>query len=116
MNVMKRKLLACLFLLSMSHTALPATVGAREDVMEKIADVIAFARVCPALEMDTVSVTTIAISQKIGKSNRDYDLIDAMANAREGAIRRGNAEIACETGRQQYGPGGNALPGLLRER
>ena len=113
---MKRKFLASLFLLSMPHAGLTATPGAREDVMEKIADVVAFARVCPALEMDTVSVTTIAISQKIGKSNRDYDLIDAMANAREGAIRRGNAEVACEAGRRQYGPGGNALPGLLRER
>lgn len=84
--------------------------------MEKIADVVTFARVCPALEIDTVSVTAIATSRKIGKSNRDYDEIDAMTNTREGAMRSGNAEVACETGRQQYGPGGNALPGLLRER
>ncbi|CAN7340808.1 hypothetical protein LJR235_001868 [Pararhizobium sp. LjRoot235] len=40
--------------------------------MEKIADVVSFARICPALEMDTVSVTAIAVSQKIEKSNRDY--------------------------------------------
>ncbi|KQS97988.1 MULTISPECIES: hypothetical protein [unclassified Rhizobium] len=113
---MKRKLLASIFLVLLADTTFAAAKGAREDIMEKIADVVAFARVCPALEMDTVSVTTMAISQKIGKSNRDYDVIDAMANAREGAIRRGNAELACETGRQQYGPGGNALPGLLRER
>ncbi|OBZ93898.1 hypothetical protein ADU59_19600 [Pararhizobium polonicum] len=113
---MKRKRLASLFLLAMAHTGFAATPDVREDVMEKIADVVAFARVCPALQMDTVLVTTIAKSQKIGKSNRDYDLIDAMANAREGAIRRGNAEIACETGRRQYGPDGDALPGLLRER
>lgn len=113
---MKRKLLASILLLSPSSPAFAATQDAREDVMEKIADVVAFARVCPALVMDTVSVTAIAIGQKIGKSNRDYDLIDAMANAREGAMRRGDAEIACETGRRQYGPGGNALPGLLRER
>lgn len=113
---MKRKLLASILLSFLSSPAFAATQDAREDVMEKIADVVAFARVCPALEMDTVSVTAIAISQKIGKSNRDYDEIDAMANAREGAMRRGNAEVACEAGKQQYGPGGNALPGLLRER
>jgi hypothetical protein len=113
---MKRKFLASILLLSLCDMTFAATKGAREDIMEKIADVVAFARVCPALEMDTVSVTTMAISQKIGKSNRDYDVIDAMANAREGAIRRGNAEVACETGRLQYGPAGNALPGLLRER
>lgn len=113
---MKRHLLASLLLLTLAHPLLAATQGAREDVMEKIADVVAFARVCPALEMDTVSITTIAIGQKIGQSNRDYDRIDAMANAREGAIRRGNAEIACETGRRHYGPGGISLPGLLRDR
>jgi hypothetical protein len=113
---MNRKLLASILLVPFYSPALAAPQDVREDVMEKIADVVAFARVCPALEMDTVSVTAIAIGQRIGQSNRDYDVIDAMANAREGAIRRGNAEIACETGRRQYGPGGNALPGLLRER
>lgn len=113
---MKLKTLAILLVFSAPTAAFAVTNGAREDLMEKIADVVAFARVCPALEMDTVSVTTIAVGQHIGKSNRDYDIIDAMANAREGAMRRGDAEIACETGRRQYGPGGNALPGLLRDR
>lgn len=113
---MKRELLASLLLLSLPLPAFAAAPGAREDVMEKIADVLAFARVCPELEMDTVSVTTIAIGQKIGKSNRDYDVIDAMANAREGAMRRGDAQSACQSARLQYGPGGTALPGLLRDR
>jgi hypothetical protein len=108
---------ASLLVLLISHIDSVNAKSARDDLMEKIADVVAFARVCPALEMDTVSITTIAMGQSIGKSNRDYDVIDAMANAREGAMRRGgDSWSACETGRRQYGPGGIALPGMLRER
>lgn len=84
--------------------------------MEKIADVVALARVCPTLQMNSGIVTTVALSQKIGGRAGDYDAIDAMANAREGTIRRGDQMAECESGRQQYGPGGDAFPGLLQLR
>ncbi|MFB2551756.1 hypothetical protein [Ensifer soli] len=105
-----------LFLLPVFSPSSALAAGVRDDLMEKIADVVALARVCPSLEMDTVSVTTIAIGQQIGRHRRDYEVIDAMANAREGEMRRGDAPSACESGRRQYGPGGLTVPGLLRER
>ncbi len=108
---------ASLLVLLISHIDSVDAKSAREDLMEKIADVVAFARVCPALQMDTASISTIAMGQSIGKSDRDYDVIDAMADAREGTMRRdGDSWSTCETGRRQYGPGGSALPGMLRER
>ncbi|MDO9417169.1 hypothetical protein [Pararhizobium sp.] len=89
---------------------------ARQNAMEKIADVVALARICPALEMNSAFVTSIAIGTNIGQKD-DYQAIEAMANAREGEIRRKGEEVAaCADGASLYGTGGTALPGMMRKR
>lgn len=117
---MRLTLPACLsaFILAAAPAASAASAGdVRSDLIEKIADIVAIGRLCPALEVDMINVTTVSRGSRIGERAEDYAVIETLASAREGAVlRAGLTDSACQDGARRYGPRGSTLPGMLRQR
>ncbi|SIQ17013.1 hypothetical protein SAMN05880582_101987 [Rhizobium sp. RU20A] len=115
---MRRIFPACL---SVTFCLLAASPGrgadVRTDLIDKIADIVAIGRLCPALAVDLVNVTTLSRGSRIGDRAEDYAVIETLASARQGAVlRAGLTDRTCREAERRYGPEGVTLPGMLRQR
>jgi hypothetical protein len=90
---------------------------ARQNVMKKIADVLAIATVCPELTFNEQLIVFIARASHIDVTvgGADYDAVALLAADR---VRIFNLapQTACAAGRQLYGPGGESVKGLMADK